>query len=118
MIPPKYSVLQIMLSFDFGAEWPKRESCDLKKLFSERYSYDRYTEDESGYEIPESQFHSAENKPYDVKEKRAGAATVSDLLAERVKRNTRELKALKSDRDPDNSYAIQQSCDDPSEEAE
>ena len=107
-----------MLSFNFGTEWPKRESCDLKKLSSEWYSYDRYTEDESGYEIPESQFHSAENEPYDVKEKRACTTAVSDLLAERVKRNARELKALKSDRDPDNSYAIQQSRDDPSEEAE
>ena len=87
-------VLQIMLPRHFCAERHKRQLGYLEELQTERDAHDRNAAYESPYKMCDRHLEASEYQPQDIHYKRHPASAVRNFLAERIKRDTRQLEAL------------------------
>ena len=81
------------------SERHQRQSCELKELYAERNTYDGHAEHGTDRELRKSRLPAYQQDPENIAEHRSGAGCYHQLLTERHRTKTCELKALYAERD-------------------
>lgn len=100
-----------------GTKRHKGQPCHFEKLSAEGNTDNGDTPDKTYQKISECHFPSEEHNPDQIHDEGKCAASIDDFLAKRPEGKTRELKALKPDRDAHNRDAPDNACDDPCQAA-